>query len=328
MPRGKRKNKSVEELVNNVQNSFSKDAVLGNDPSLFMKRIPTGIFVLDRILGGGFVRGKMHTLFGKYSQGKTTLAYFFIANAQKVIPNLKCAIIDVEHRYEPEYPEKIGIDTSKIEIYRPAYGEEAMDKIIQLVKENYDIVVLDSVAAIAPKAQIETSVSDKFMGGKPRLLNQSFENIIPSNNTTVLILLNQLRHNIGSARNPGIDKTMPGGEGIYHFSHLVAEISREGWITPGTKKESVGFNIRFFVTEKSTICVPMKECIIPFNFEEAKIDDTSATIDLAIEKGLIKDSSPWYKYKDNESMMGKQKVIDWFNENLDELDYLKEEMLK
>lgn len=314
----------IDKLKNTAEKSI-KGMMRGDDPDLFLKRIPTGIFVLDRILKGGFARGRTHTMFGIYGGGKTTLSYFFLGNAQRIVENAKCAIIDMEHRYEPKFAADLGIDVSKMEVYRPGSGEESLDLLIELAKRNYDVVVFDSIAAIASKKRLEESMDQKFMGDKAVMINQALEKLNPINNNTVVILLNQLRHAIGGIMSPGVNKSMPGGEGLYHYSHMVAEVNRESWITQSTKKDSVGFNIRFFVTQKSVICRPMSECIIPFNFDTCKIDDIAATINLAIEEGVISQTGAWY-IVGNKKVMGKQGLYDFFVSDLDKLDEIKKNL--
>ncbi len=320
-----RKKEDVASILKTTEKSIKKKGVVyGDDPSFKEKRLSTGFFVLDRILEGGLLRGVFYCLFGAYGQGKTTLGYSFIASAQKQVPEGKFALIDMEHRYSSDYATRLGINTSQLEVYRPAFGEDALDIVKDLVVDKYDIILLDSVAALSEEKIVTTKMSQETMGSKARMLSKFFEKTMPYNDNTVVIFLNQLRKNIGGITNPGALKTMPGGEALKHYCRLIAEVTRSGWIPSHDTNEIKydGFNIHIHLT-KSTICIPQRFCDIPFNVVEGKINEIASTVELAILKKMITQGGPWYQYKD-EKFMGKNNLIKYFEDNAKSYEELKE----
>lgn len=322
-----RKKEDFDALLKTTEKSIKKKGVTyGDDPVFKENRLSTGFFVLDRILEGGLLRGVFYCLFGAYGQGKTTLGYSFIASAQKQLPEGQFALIDMEHRYSSDYAKRLGIDTTKLEVYRPAFGEEALDKVKELIINKYDIVIVDSVAALSEEKIVTSKMSQDTMGSKARMLSKFFEKAVPYNDSTAVIFLNQLRKNIGGVTNPGALKTMPGGEALKHYCRLIAEVTRDGWIQSHDSNEIKydGFNIHIHIS-KSTICVPQRFCNIPFNFVEGKINEIAATVDLSILKKLISQAGPWYQYN-GEKMMGKQSVIRYFENTPEAYEKLKTEI--
>lgn len=323
----KRQKEDLNEALNSAEKSVRKKGVVyGDNPMFKENRLSTGFFVLDRMLEGGLLRGVFYCFFGAYGQGKTTLAYSFISSAQKIVPDGKFALIDMEHRFSSDYAQRLGIVVENLEIYRPEFGEDALDKVKELILDRYDIIVIDSIAALSEEKIVTTKMAQDTMGSKARMLSKFFEKTIPYNENTVVIFLNQLRKNIGGVTNPGALKTMPGGEALKHYCRLIAEVTRNGWLPSKDVGETKydGFNIHVHIS-KSTISVPQRFCDIPFNFVEGKINEIAATTDLAIMKKLVTQAGAWYSYGE-EKMMGKNNVTKYFEENPDKYEKLKNQI--
>lgn len=321
----------ITELTELANKSFKCDIGQASKPEFALSLVPTGITVLDRLLGGGYPRGRLNIITGPFGTGKTYICHNIVANFQK--HGLTCIWIDAERRYNPLWAEKIGVDTNNLILNRPTFGEEAIDLILFYLSKRVDLIVVDSVAALSPLAEIKADMEQKFMGLQSNMLSTAFRKIIPENNNTVLMCINQLRQTIGSRFNPGVLKKMPGGDAQYYYSTSILEVTRKGWITEkgedgkdeeektSAKRRSIGFNINCFL-EKCDFALPFKSCDIPFNFVTAKIDDTSSIVDLAIDTGLIKQGGAWF-YLGEEKIMGKQALLDWFNDDITRLEELK-----
>jgi recombination protein RecA len=314
----------LNKLLEAANKSFKCDIGQANKPEFELSLVPTGITVLDRLLGGGYPRSRMHIITGPFGTGKTYICHNIVANFQK--QDLSCIWIDAERRYNPQWATKIGVDTQKVILNRPTSGEESIDLILFYLSKKVDLIIVDSLAALSPLAEIKADMEQKFMGLQSNMFSTAFRKIIPENKNTVLICINQLRQTIGSRFNPGVLKKMPGGDAQYYYATSITEITRKGWITEkgedggdegdeklSAKRRSIGFNINCFL-EKCDFAQPYKSCDIPFNFVTAKIDGASSILDLAIDLDLITHGGAWYYYGE-EKFMGKQKMLDWFNED-------------
>ncbi len=322
----------IKDLIQKASKSYKCNIKSADDPLFELKLISTGISVLDRLLGGGLPRARMHILTGPFGTGKTTLAYNIVASAQS--KGGICVWLDAERRFNPEWAKKNGIELEDLVMNQPNYGEQAIDLIIFYLQQKVDIIAVDSLAALIPLAQAEASSEKDFIGLQARMFSDAFKKIVPENDNTVFLAINQQRKTIGSRFNPGILKTMPGGEAQFYHASSIVEITRKGWITEkGSEKEeekvsakrrSIGFNINCFL-EKCDYAVPYRDCDIPFSFITGKMDDTSAIVDIAIDLKLIKQGGAWYHFED-QKFMGKQALLDWFNEDLSRVEGLKEKI--
>lgn len=321
----------IDKLADLASKSFKCDIGIANKPEFALSLVQTGLPVLDRLLGGGYPRGRLNIITGPFGTGKTYICHNITSNFQK--NGLSCIWIDAERRYNPQWAEKIGVDTNKLILNRPTFGEEAIDLVLFYLSKRVDLIVIDSIAALSPLAEYEAGMEQKFMGLQSNMLSTAFRKIIPENNNTVLICINQLRQSIGSRFNPGVLKKMPGGDAQYFYATSIMEVTRKGWITEkdgdsggeeeklSAKRRSVGFNINCFL-EKCDFALPYKSCDLPFNFTTGKIDNTSSIVDLAVDLELIKHSGAWFYYGE-EKFMGKQAMLDWFNEDIARLDKLR-----
>jgi recombination protein RecA len=325
-----------DKLIEIAQKSFNCDIGKAGDSLFARVQEPTGIDLLDRkLLGGGYPRGNIHIITGPFGTGKTFICHSIVCEFQK--KGYNCVWIDAERRYDQKWASKIGVDTDKLIMNRPTYGEQAIDLILFWLAKRVDLIIVDSMAVLSPLAEMKADMEQKSMGAQANLFTTAFRKIIPENKNTVLIMINQLRQSIGNRFNPGVVKKMPGGDAQYYDAASIIEITRRGWITEkgedsdggdeekvAAKRRAVGFNMSCF-TNKCDFFTPQQTCEIPFNFHTAKLDQTSAVVNLAVDEGIIGQGGAWYNYGE-EKFMGKQAMIDWFNEDIARLEKLKEEL--
>lgn len=327
-------NDDIDRVLATVKKSVKGFVGRGDNPEACLKRVPFDIPVLDKILGGGLVRGRIHLFTGQYSTCKTYLTQKAISQVQKI--GGRAAFIDAERRYDPEWFALTGVNIKDLILIRPNFGEEAIDAAITLVKEKIDIVVIDSFAGLLPIDEADEGMEQKFIGLQARMMNKAFKKLVPINNDTVIIATNQMRENIGNSYHPGINQSMPGGKGQFYFSSLILETRRRGWLTKNIKtgkteeggskdSQKTGFIVECFMT-KCNFAPPLQSCQIPFNFIEGTLDNVASVVELAIETGVIKQTGAWYAYKD-QKLMGRQSVCDYFEENKDEFEEVKKEVL-
>ena len=322
----------IKDLVQKASKSYKCNIKTADDPLFELKLIPTGIDVFDRLLGGGLPRARMHILTGPFGTGKTTLAYNIVAAAQD--KGGLCVWLDAERRFNPEWSHKNGVSLEDLIMNQPNYGEQAIDLIIFYMEQKVDMIVVDSLAALIPLAQSEANSEQAVMGLQARMFSDAFKKIVPKNDNTVFLAINQQRKTIGSRFNPGVLKTMPGGEAQFYHASSIIEVTRKGWITDkgdgkedekiSAKRRSVGFNINCFL-EKCDYAVPYRDCEIPFSFITGKMDNASSIIELALDLKVIKQAGPWYNYED-QKFMGKQALLDWFNDDPTRMEALKEKI--
>jgi len=316
-------NINIDDLLKKANESFQCFTGLGNNPEAKLKRIPSNIDVFDKAIGGGLVRGRIHLFTGGFASGKTYIAQKSIESAQK--SGGVGVYIDAEKRYDPDWFKLTGVDIDKLIISRPLYGEQALDMVIFYLKEGVDVLVIDSLAALVPTQEDDESMEQQFIGLQPRMLNKAFRKIIPANNKTVLIAVNQQRQQIGTVYSRGIQKKMPGGEGQYYFASLIVDIRRGEWIYEN--KQQVGHEINCVVT-KCNFYPPFGKCIIPLRYDTGQIDNVSMIIGLALDFSIILKKGAWYYLKDSEKpLQGVEDVVRYYKENIDKFEVLKTEVL-
>ena len=248
------KQKVLEQAIFQIEKQFGKGAImrLGGKTRLDVEVIPTGILTLDYALGvGGLPRGRVVEIFGPESSGKTTLSLFCIAQVQKNAG--VCAFIDAEHAFDPHYAEKIGINLEELLISQPDTGEQALEIAETLVRSNaVDLIVIDSVAALVPRAEIEGEMGDSFVGLQARLMSQALRKLTGaiSKSKTCVIFINQIREKIGIMF--GNPETTPGGRALKFYSSVRIDLRRIGTIESGGK--NIGSKIRARIV-KNKVCL-------------------------------------------------------------------------
>ncbi|MBK6878772.1 MAG: recombinase RecA [Ignavibacteria bacterium] len=317
------KMKSLDIALEQIQKEHGKGAImkLGDKPIQKIAAISTGSISLDAALGiGGVPRGRIMEIYGPESSGKTTICLHIIAEAQKT--GGLAAFIDTEHALDTGYAKKLGVDVNNLLISQHEYGEQALEICETLVRSNsLDVIVVDSVAALTPRAEIEGEMGDSVMGMQARLMSQALRKLTAavSKSNVVLIFTNQLREKIGVMF--GSPETTTGGKALKFYASIRMDIRRIAAIKDGT--ETVGNRTKVKIV-KNKVAPPFREVEFDIMYNEgiSKIGDL---IDLAVEKEIIKKSGAWFSYGENR-MQGRDGVKRFLNEDAAILEKLGKEV--
>jgi recombination protein RecA len=297
-----------------IEKKFGKGAVMplkSASERIKVETIHTGSYALDKAIGvGGIPKGRITEIFGPESSGKTTLALHVIAEAQK--QGGIAVFIDAEHALDPKYAEKIGVDVENLYISQPDYGEQALEIAETLIRSGaVDIVVIDSVAALVPKDELEGNIGDAHVGKQARLMSQALRKLKGEVNKskTALVFINQIREKIGVMY--GNPETTPGGRALKFFADLRLDIRRIGEVKEGGEKK--GNRVRVRVV-KNKLAPPFQEAEFEIYYGEGicKICDI---IEVATELGILQRSGTWYSYGDKKIGPGKEQVKKFLREN-------------
>lgn len=308
-----RKNQALEMALAQIDRQFGKGYLrrLGDTDVLDVQAIPSGSLSLDAALGiGGFPRGRVVEIYGQEASGKTTLALHVVAEAQK--RGGTAAFIDVEHALDPKYAKKIGVDVENLYISQPDYGEQALEIAETLIRSNaVDVVVLDSVAALVPKAELEGEMGDAHMGLQARLMSQALRKLtaIVSRSKSCLIFINQLREKIGMF--VGNPETTTGGRALKFYASVRIDVKKILSIKQG--EEIVGSQVRAKVV-KNKLASPFKEAIFDIIYGEG-ISKEGEIIEIGSEMGLVEKSGTWFSIKGQRLGQGKENVRKLLREN-------------
>jgi len=310
------KRKALSAALGQIEKQFGKGAVMrmGDVGAIRdIEAISTGSLGLDIALGiGGLPRGRVVEIYGPESSGKTTLTLQVIAEAQKL--GGTAAFVDAEHALDPAYAEKLGVDVDELLVSQPDTGEQALEITDMLVRSgSIDVVVVDSVAALTPKAEIEGDMGDSHMGLQARLMSQALRkltgNIKRSN--TMVIFINQIRMKIGVMF--GSPETTTGGNALKFYASVRLDIRRIGAIKKG--EEIVGNETRVKVV-KNKVSPPFKKAEFQILYGEG-ISREAELIDLGVQHGFVEKSGAWYSYGEDRIGQGKEKVREFLKENPD-----------
>lgn len=329
VPVSSEKLKALQAAMDKIEKSYGRGAImkLGDDSVEEVAVIPTGSIALNAALGvGGYPRGRVIEIYGPESSGKTTLAIHAIAEAQKA--GGIAAIIDAEHAFDRFYAEKLGVDVENLWISQPDSGEQALEIADQLIRSSaVDIVVIDSVAALTPKAELEGDMGDSKMGLQARLMSQALRKLTAtiSKTNTTCIFINQLRDKIGVMF--GNPETTTGGNALKFYASVRLDIRRVSQLKDGD--EVIGNQTRVKVV-KNKVAPPFRKAEFDIMFGEG-ISRAGEIIDLGVDKGIIKKSSSWFSYGDTKLGQGRdaaKKCIEDNPELADELEAAIMEALK
>ena len=307
--------KALEAALGQVDPQFGKGSImrLGDESRAPVEVIPTGSVALDIALGiGGLPRGRVVEIYGPESSGKTTVALHAVANAQRA--GGIAAFIDAEHALDPDYAKKLGVDTDALLVSQPDTGEQALEIMDMLIRSGaIDLVVIDSVAALVPKAEIEGEMGDSHVGLQARLMSQALRKIsgaLSQSNTTA-IFINQLREKIGVFF--GSPETTTGGKALKFYASVRLDIRRIETLKEGT--DAVGNRTRVKVV-KNKMAPPFKQAEFDIIYGVG-ISREGGLIDLGVEHGFVRKSGAWYTYEGDQLGQGKENARTFLKDNPD-----------
>ena len=318
------KQKALDSALAQIEKAFGKGSVMkmGDGAAQRVATIPTGSLSLDIALGvGGVPRGRIIEIFGPESSGKTTLTLHIVAEAQK--KGGTCAFVDAEHALDPEYAKKLGVNIDDLIVSQPDTGEQALEITDTLVRSGaVDVVIVDSVAALTPKAEIEGEMGDSHMGLQARLMSQALRKLTASVSRTncMVIFINQIRMKIGVMF--GSPETTTGGNALKFYSSVRIDIRRIGSIKD--KEEVIGNQTRVKIV-KNKVAPPFKQVEFEIVYGEG-ISKTAEIIDLGVKAGLVEKSGAWYSYNSERIGQGKENAKRWLVENPEKAADLEQQL--
>ena len=307
------KNKSLEAAVGLIEKTYGKGSImkLGSKANVDIESISTGSISLDIALGiGGVPKGRIVEIYGPESSGKTTLATHIIAESQKIGGN--CAFIDAEHALDPAYAKKLGVNLEELLISQPDTGEQGLEIADSLIKSGgIDVLVIDSVAALVPRAELEGDMGDSLPGLQARLMSQALRKLTSSisQSNTLVVFINQLRMKIGVMF--GSPETTTGGNALKFYATVRLDIRRIGAIKD--KDEIIGNQTRVKIV-KNKVAPPFKVVEFDIMYGEG-ISKLGELVDLGVKAEIIDKSGSWFSYKDNKIGQGRENVKTFLKEN-------------
>lgn len=317
--------KALDQAVSQIERSFGKGSImrLDDDPTNVPPGISTGSISLDLALGGrGIPKGRVVEIFGPESSGKTTLSLQVVASAQKA--GGVAAFIDAEHALDPSWARRLGVNLEDLLVSQPDTGEQALEIVELLVRSNaVDVVVIDSVAALIPRAEIEGEMGDSHVGLQARLMSQAMRKLTGAiaRSKTVVIFINQIREKIGVMF--GNPETTPGGRALKFYSSIRIDIRRTGSIKDGDT--AVGNRVRAKVV-KNKVAPPFRQAEFDIMFNEG-ISATGDLLDLAVDAAVVSKSGAWFNFGDVRLGQGRENVKTFLKENPDLFEEIKQKVL-
>ena len=309
------KDKALAQVLADIEKQFGKGAImkLGEQKNMEIDVVPSGSISLDIALGvGGYPKGRIIEIYGPESSGKTTFALHAIAEVQKT--GGRAAFIDAEHSLDPVYASNLGVNIDELLLSQPDTGEQALEICDALVKsEAVSIIVIDSVAALVPQAEIDGEMGDSHVGLQARLMSQALRKLSGSINktNTIVIFINQLREKVGVMF--GNPETSPGGKALKYYSSVRLDIRRGEQIKSGTDVIGNRTNIKVV---KNKVAPPFKSAVVDIMYGEGVSQD-GELVDLAADANIIEKSGAWYSYKGEKLAQGRENVKLLFKNNQD-----------
>jgi recombination protein RecA len=309
------RDKALDVALANIEKQFGKGSLmrLGDDAAVPIACIPTGSIALDVALGiGGIPRGRVTEIYGPESSGKTTVALHIVAEAQRA--GGTAAFIDAEHALDPTYAQALGVDINELLVSQPDNGEQALEIADMLIRSNaVDVIVIDSVAALTPRAEIEGEMGDSHVGLQARLMSQALRKIAGSlhRSHTSAIFINQLREKIGVMF--GSPETTPGGRALKFYSSFRLDVRRIETLKDGT--DAVGNRVRVKVV-KNKVAPPFRQAEFDIIYGVG-ISREGSLIDLGVEEGIVRKAGAWYTYEGDQLGQGKENARTFLREHTD-----------
>jgi len=315
------KNKALEMALSQIEKQFGKGAImrLGSDRTMDIDVVSTGSLGLDIALGvGGLPRGRIVEIYGPESSGKTTLTLSVIAEAQR--QGLTCAFVDAEHALDPIYAAKLGVNIDDLLCSQPDTGEQALEIVDILTRSGaVNVIVVDSVAALVPKAEIEGEIGDSHVGLAARMMSQAMRKITGNlkNSNTMCIFINQIRMKIGVMF--GSPETTTGGNALKFYASVRLDIRRTGAVKEGD--EVVGSETRVKVV-KNKVAAPFRQAEFQILYGHG-ISKAGEIVDLAVANNFVEKAGAWYSFEGNKIGQGKANTMKWLMENKATMDKLE-----
>ena len=309
----KSREEALEDALKSIEKIYGKGSVmkLGDRPTVDVDSIPTGSLLLDNALSiGGYPKGRIIEIFGPESSGKTTLALHAIAEAQA--KGGRAAFVDAEHAIDPVYAKHLGVNVDELILSQPDNGEQALEIVELLAKSNaIDIIVVDSVAALVPQAEIEGVMSDNQVGLQARLMSKAMRKLagVLNKSLCTVIFINQLREKVGVMY--GNPETTTGGRALKFYASVRIDIRRAEVIKEGT--DIIGNTVNIKIV-KNKVAPPFKTCKIDLIYGEG-ISRYGEILDLAVELGFVKKSGAWYEYNGERMGQGRENAKDYLKTN-------------
>lgn len=320
----KDREKAIDLAISQIEKQFGRGSIMkmGDSPVQKVGIIPTGSLALDWSLGvGGVPRGRIVEIYGPESSGKTTLAQHIVAEAQKL--GGSAAFIDAEHALDVEYSQKLGVDIDNLLVAQPDTGEQALDIMEMLVRSGaLDVIVVDSVAALVPKAEIDGEMGDNQVGLQARMMSKAMRKLtgILSKSSTCAIFINQIREKVGVIF--GNPETTSGGRALKFYASVRLDIRRIGAIKE--KGENVGNRVKVKIV-KNKVAPPFREAEFDLTFGEG-ISQTGEALDLGVEYKIVDKSGAWYMYNDNKVGQGRENAKNTLKENSDMFEEIRKKI--
>lgn len=311
----KDKNQILDETLKEIQKMFGKGSImrLGDRDSVDVDAIPSGSLLIDDVLGvGGYPKGRIIEIYGPESSGKTTLALHAIAECQKM--GGRAAFVDAEHAIDPTYARNLGVDVDELILSQPNSGEEALEIVEMLASSGaINLIVVDSVAALVPQAELDGVMSDNSVGLQARLMSKAMRKLagVLNKGDCAVIFINQLREKVGVMY--GNPETTSGGKALKFYASIRIDIRRTEAIKSGS--EIVGNTCRVKIV-KNKVAPPFKQCEIDIIYGQG-VSKNAEILDKAVELGIIKKSGSWFEYKGVKIAQGRETAKEYINTNPD-----------
>lgn len=319
------KTKAIEQAILQIEKQFGKGSIIKMDETAVadVDVVSTGCLTLDVALGiGGMPRGRIIEIYGPESSGKTTVALHVVAEVQK--KGGIAAFVDAEHALDPLYAQKIGVNINELYVSQPDTGEQALEIVEQLVRSGgVDIVVVDSVAALTPRAEIEGEMGDSFIGAQARLMSQALRKLtaITSKSKTIVLFINQLREKVGVMF--GSPETTPGGKALKFYSSIRLDVRKTDTLKNG--QEMYGNRTKVKVV-KNKLAPPFKVAEFDIIYGQG-ISQVGCILDMALEFGIVEKSGSWFSYNGDKIGQGRDNVCEYLKVNSDLMEQIKQQVL-
>ncbi len=306
---------ALKEALKQIEKQFGKGAVmkLGEEANKNVDSVSSGSIALDQALGiGGYPKGRIIEIFGPESSGKTTIALTAIAEVQK--NGGMAAFIDAEHALDPSYAKRLGVDIDNLLISQPDTGEQGLEIAEALVRSSaIDIIVIDSVAALVPEAEINGEMGDSHVGIQARLMSQAMRKMsgIVNKTNAIVIFINQLREKVGVMY--GNPEVTPGGRALKFYSSVRIDVRKGDWIKNGTEVIGAKTNLKVV---KNKVASPFKVASVDIIFGQG-ISKDGEILDMAVEQDIVNKSGAWFSYNGEKIGQGREKTIDYLSKNPD-----------